>query len=486
LTAVVKRSSLLLSQQGHLAPLLRAIGPAFDIALIGRRFSAGKSRCAEIVVYVGGGKWYAHATVAGLRAVRADAPILLGIDEGDEAERDNPGVKGYLLEAHDWNATSLKFSDPNEKGKRSLEETGFGGAIVITFRKRPWPAVASRAFMPHMEPAGDYRVSDDGDGMGFRMLLGPSVHFCRMRCEEALRDKNELWAMRRTHEPDFVERLNRIVERAGATILRQRAFARSVLFIAELLGFDTKRVEERLTEGIASEEVESENATVIEAIEADPLFQLEEVGVEELRLSVQKRLRESREFIDLSRNRFAEVLKEMGFSKQRGPTWKRVERDGREFMALFPRLWQKEGVRGAHMERPQTPQTTLPAAESHNLGPGEAVLATQTILRELCDGPPPSMPCARTSFASARGSSSSGSWAIPLPTADHPLIEGMRNRPKGGSPSTGPPTRRRTAGIPDRSGPPSSCIATGTAITSATAAIPRGPSRRRPPSGSTS
>jgi hypothetical protein len=172
-----------------------------------------------------------------------------------------------------------------------------------------------------MEQSKRYQVSDDGDGDGYKRLLAPVAINLRDRCREALANKNDLWAMRRTHERDFVERLNRVTEKA--VILRQRSFARTILLIAELLGLDMAMVEQRLTGVIAEQEVESENATIIEAVESDPLFQLEEVGVEELRLSVQKFLRDRKEFVDVSRNRFAEALKEMDppFSKNRGPTW---------------------------------------------------------------------------------------------------------------------------------------------------------------------
>jgi hypothetical protein len=208
-----------------------------------------------------------------------------------------------------------------------------------------------------MEPSKRYQVSDDGDGEGFKRLLGPSRSWLESRCAKALVDKNELWALRRTHEPDFLERLNRVTGKS--TILRQRGFARAILLIAELLGLDA-----------------------------------EEVGVEELRLSIQKFLRDRKEFVDLTRNRFAEVLKEMDFSRERGPTWKRIDRDGRQFVAIFPGLWRKNkgdstgatGATGAtttHMEAGST-RTTLRTFAGAEIGPGEGVLAVQAILRELC------------------------------------------------------------------------------------------------------
>lgn len=388
----------LLAAQGHLADVLRAIGPAVHVIPKSGRFSAGKSRCGEILTYLGGGPWLASATVPALKSARKEGPVIVGIDEGDEAERDNPGVKAYLLASHDWDARYLKFSEPGEKGKRQLVEIPYGGPVIITFRKKPWEAVASRAYIMEMEPSKRHGVSDDGDGEGFRRLLGPVAIWLKERCREGLADTDGLWPMKRTHEADFLARLDRVTERA--VILRQRGFARSVLLIAEIIGLDMAMVEERLTGVIAEQEVESENATIIEAIESDPLFQLEEVGVEELRLSVQKFLRDRKEFVDLTRNRFAEVLKEMGFSREKGPTWKRIERDGREFMAIFPATWRKgvgvasgmrsaPGVRSTHMEKPQTPQTpqtTIDPAIAPVIGPGEAVLAMSTILREICDG----------------------------------------------------------------------------------------------------
>jgi hypothetical protein len=397
--------SPVLAAQGHLYPLLRVIGPAFHVIPVSGRFSAGKSRCGEILTYVGGGVWLASATVPGLKSARKDGPVIVGIDEGDEAERDNPGVKAYLLASHDWTARYLKFSEPGEKGKRELVEIPYGGPVVITFRKRPWPAVASRAHIMEMEPSKRFQVSDDGSGAGFKRLLGPARIWLRGKCEEALRDKNELWAMRRTHEPDFIARLNRVAE--NAPLLRQRDFARMVLFVAELLGLDMEKVEERLTKTIAEQEVESENATILEAIESDPLFQLEEVGVEELRLSVQKYLRDRKEFVDVTRNRFADVLKEMGFSREKGPTWKRIDRDGRQFVAIFPNLWRHEkgpargatgatGATATHMEAGSTRSTlqtfgdtssiAIPNDGTPVIGPGESPMVVLSIVRKLCAG----------------------------------------------------------------------------------------------------
>src|SRR2546427_560604 len=300
----------LLAAQGHLAPLLRAIGPAVHIVPKGGRISAGKTRCGEVVTYLGAGLWLASATGPALKSARKDGPPLLGLTEGDRAGADDPGGK------------------------------------------------------------------------------------------EALRDRNGLWAERRVHESDFIARLDRVTERA--VLLRQRDVARVILFIAELLGLDMGEVEKRVTGIIAEQEIESENAVILEAIESDPLFQLEEVGVEELRLSVQKFLRDRKEFVDLSRNRFAEVLKEMEFSREKGPTWKQVERDGRKVTMLFPGLWRRHrgevekarqarvdepaqgmggvgGVGPPHTEDAQTHQT--PGGNA--TGPGEAVAVMTDLLREL-------------------------------------------------------------------------------------------------------
>jgi hypothetical protein len=214
------------------------------------------------------------------------------------------------------------------------------------------------------------------------------------------------------HEPDFIARLNRVTARAR--VLRQRDVARVVLFIAELLKLDMAKVEERFTEVIAEQDVESENATIIEAIELDS-FYVEakrtggELEVEALRLRVQTSLRNAREFVDLSRNRFAAVLAEMGFSKAKGPTWKRIIRDGRKFMVIVPSLLpdaDAEGASGAsgasvlHMEKGQTGQTgqTLSQAADDasslpiEVGPGEAVVVLTGLLRELGGDRPPGAP----------------------------------------------------------------------------------------------
>jgi len=370
----------ILAAQGHLAPLLKAIVSAFHGIPVSGRYSAGKSRCGEMLTYLGGGEWFESASVAGLKRVRKDGSTVVGVDEGDQAERDNPGVKAYLLASHNWGARYLKYGDPNEKGKRELETLLYGGPVFITFTKKPWPAIASRAHIMEMEPSTRYGVSDDGDGEGFRRLLGPARIWLRKRCEEALHGKNELWAMRRTHEPDFVVRLNRVY--AGASILRQRGFARMVLFVAELLSLDMTIVEERLTQTIQDQEIESENATIIEAVELDE-FYVEamrtggELEVQALRLRVQATLRNAREFVDLSRNRFAAVLTEMGFSKAKGPTWKRVKREGRQFMVIIPGMLPKDGAQGATPATPATPPHMEEGSTGHTGSTGSTPIEGQ-------------------------------------------------------------------------------------------------------------
>ncbi len=394
---------LLLAAQGHLAPLLKAIGPAVHVIPVSGRFSAGKSRCAEVVTYLGGGRWLASATVPALKSARKSGPILLGIDEGDEAEKDQPGIKAYLLASHDWGAQYLKFSEPGEKGRRELVEIPHGGPVLVTFRKKPWEAVASRAYLVHMEPSKRASVSDDG--LAFRKLLGPAAIWLRIRCEEELRDKNALWAERRVHEHDFVARLDRVT--AQATVLRQRDVARVILFIAELLGLEMTKVEARLTRVIEQQELESENAVIVEAIESDPLFQEEEVGVENLRLSVQKFLRDRHESVDLTRNRFADVLKEMEFSREIGPTWKKVRRVDRLVTVILPGLWRKNRGTGvpekgrqvkvdeghSRSDTSDTSDTTpyggvshVSHVSDHVAGPGEAPSVVLEILRGLCEG----------------------------------------------------------------------------------------------------
>lgn len=334
---------VLLAAQGHLAPLLSSIGPAIHLIPENPGISAGKSRCAEALTFLGGGRWYASATIAYLKSAREKAPIVIGIDEGDEAEKDNPGIKPYLLACHAWNASYGKIGEPDAKGKREPRETAYGGPVFITFRKKPWPALASRAIILTMEPAKDARFSDDGRGEGFIRLLGPAAIWLRKRCEAAVHDRDGTWALIRTHESDFMAKLDRVSE--GSPLLRQRDNAACLLFIAELLGVDLeKEIRKKAVEEV---EYESENATIIEAVEADPTYQAAkgfkegeaaEVEVEALRLRIQKSLRDSHEYVDVSRNRFAAVLQEMRFSKDKGPTWKRVERRSRTYTVILPGL----------------------------------------------------------------------------------------------------------------------------------------------------
>ena len=338
---------ILLAAQGHLSKLLTAIGPAIHLIPENPGISAGKSRCAEALTFLGGGRWYASATIAYLKSARDEAPIVLGIDEGDEAEKDNPGIKAYLLACHDWHASFGKYGEPDVKGKRAPQEIAYGGPVFITFRKKPWPALASRAIVFQMKAARDARFSDDGHGEGFVRLLRPAAAWLRKRCEAAIADRDSTWALIRTGEPDFKAKLDRVSE--GSPLLRQRDNARNLLFIAELLGVDLeKEIRKKAVEEV---ELESENATIIEAIEADLLYQEAkatgfELEVESLRLRIQKTLRDSREFIDLSRNRFAAVLEEMGYSKAKGPTWKKITREGRKFMVIFPGLLPTPPAKG--------------------------------------------------------------------------------------------------------------------------------------------
>ena len=333
---------VLLSAQGHLAPLLRAIGPAIHAIPVAPRFSAGKTRTAHALTILADGRWTDSATVPYLKSARKDGPRVLGIDEGDEAEKDAPGVKAYLLISHNWDAVYGKFSDPNEEGHRELEDIRYGGPVFLTFRKRPWPALESRSVLFEIEPSHRTSVSDDGAGDGLRSLLLAPMLWLRFRCAEGSQEWDSMRALARIHEPSFLLVLDRVTK--GLPILRQRDKARTLLFIAERIGIDlTAEIEAALRE----EEVESENATVIEAIERDPVFLAArekgpeaEVGVEELRLRVQKDLRDHREPKTLTRNGFAAVLGEMEFSKHEGPTWKDGKGRGRPAV-IFPGLWVK-------------------------------------------------------------------------------------------------------------------------------------------------
>lgn len=336
---------VLLAAQGHLAPILRAMGSAIHGIPVNARYSAGKTRCAHALTILGGGQWVDSATIPYLKSVRKDAPVVVGLDEGDEAERDNPGIKAYLLISHSWDAVYGKFTDPNAKGRRELEEIRYGGPVFVTFRKKPWPALQSRAIVFDIEPSTRSSVSDDGAGDALRrLLLAPSL-WLKRKCEEGLERWDADRALVRIKDPAFLKTLDRVTR--GLPVLRQRDKARSLLFMGERIGIDlATEIEAALRE----EEVESENATVIEAIERDPEFQAAresggavEVAVEPLRLRVQRDLRENREPCDLNRNRFGAVLKEMGFSRQKGPTWKLGKgRDRRT--VILPGLWDAQGL----------------------------------------------------------------------------------------------------------------------------------------------
>ena len=330
---------ILLSVQGQLAPLLKAIGPAIHGVFKGPKWASGKSRAARAFTLLGGGNWLDAATPAFIKSARKDGPCILGIDEGDEAERENPGLKGILLESHNWDARYGKFSDPDSKGKRAPEAIPFGGPIFITFRSKPWPAVASRGILFDMERSKNPKVSDNGAVM--EKFLAPCVVWVRERCIAALRDKNELWAQLRIAEPDFLERLDR-VSKSGPS-LRSRDKARSLLLIAELLGIDLER---EIAATIQEEEDESENESIIEAVLSDPaIIEGREIPSEELRLNLQKRLKDAREPINLTRNRLAAVLAEIGWVKD-SDMWKRTRYEGRITTVLFPAVYKT-----AHPER---------------------------------------------------------------------------------------------------------------------------------------
>jgi len=329
----------LLSAQGHLAPLLRAIGPAIHGVFQGPKWASGKSRAAKAFTLLGGGNWLDAATPAFIKSARKSESRILGIDEGDEAEKENPGLKAILLESHNWDAQYGKFSDPDSKGKRGPEIVAFGGPIFITFRAKPWPAVASRGILFDMERSKNPKVSDNGAVM--EKFLAPCIVWLRERCIAALRDKNELWAQLRIAEPDFLQRLDR-VSKSGPS-LRSRDKARSLLLIAELLGID---LEGEIAATIQEEEDESENESIIEAILADPAFiEGREIPFEELRLNLQQKLKDAREPLNLSRNRLASVLREIGFVKD-SDMWKKARYQGRIIQILYPAIWK-----AAHPER---------------------------------------------------------------------------------------------------------------------------------------
>ena len=331
----------LLACQSRLAPQLRTVCDAYHVICESPKISVGKTRAAKALTYMADGKFYESATIAALKGVRIKGPTTIGIDEADEAQRSDPELRPYLLTSYAWDANYVKYSDDP---KRVLVSLPYGGPVILTFRTKPWSSIESRSHRMVMEQASSYNVADDGDGQGYRKLLGPSRIWLQSKCEAALAEKDAMWAARRTHEPDFVARLNRIS--AKAMILRQRGFAKSILLIAELMELDMDEVEKELTQIIDVQEFESENAVIIDAIRADldfaeSLATHAEVPVEELRFRVQKYLHDRAESLWLSRNRFAAALEEMGFSKKAG-SWRRSRVRGQDTMVLDPAMWEAE------------------------------------------------------------------------------------------------------------------------------------------------
>jgi hypothetical protein len=166
--------AILLSAQSHLASLLKSIGPAIHGIPEHPEISAGKSRCAKAYTILGSGVWFGSATIPRLRSARQKAPVLIGVDEGDEAQRNDPGIESYLLGCHDWDVTHGKMT-PDSKGVWSPDDIRFGGPLWVTFRRKPWPALLSRGIVFEMKPSTDPRFSDDGAGDGLARLLRPSA-----------------------------------------------------------------------------------------------------------------------------------------------------------------------------------------------------------------------------------------------------------------------------------------------------------------------
>lgn len=322
---------ILLSSQGHLAPVLRAVGPAIHAVFLGPKWGSGKSRAAEAFTLLGDGKWLHAATVAYMKSARAEGRCILGIDEGDEAESESPGVKAFLLESHDWDATYGKFSEPTKENGRTPEEIAFGGPVFITFRSKPWPAVASRAVLFDMERSKKKSVSDKGDVM--ESVLAPCRVWLRERCAAALRDKNELWAKLEIDKAEFLERLDRVSK--DTPTLRSRDKARSLLLIADLLGID---LEKEIRATVQEDEDESENAVLIEAILSDPaVVNGAPIQFEELRLNVKKRLGDANDRTPVTRNRFASALVDLGLVKD-SEMWRRGKNPegSRTVVMLYP------------------------------------------------------------------------------------------------------------------------------------------------------
>jgi hypothetical protein len=178
-----------------------------------------------------------------------------------------------------------------------------------------------------------------------------------------LKGRDGTWALLRTHQPDFKAKLDRISK--DSRLLRQRDNARCLLFIAEMLGVDLE--EEIRKKAIEEPEFESENATIIEAIEADPIYQQAkvdngEVVVDELRLRIERQLHDARELFRLSREHFNAVLEEMGYSKKKGPTWRRSRKNGRDNVVILPGLLS--------LREPATAHTSTTATEMRDGGSG--------------------------------------------------------------------------------------------------------------------
>lgn len=344
--SVNQRILPLLAAQSHFAPILKEACYAVHVIPISPKFSSGKSRCAEGVTILGGGEWFDSATVAGLKLVRDKGPTFIGIDEGDEAERDQPGIKAYLLGAFRWDARNLKAEKNEKTGKFEAIMPAFGGPVAVTFRKEPWSMLKSRAHVVEMELSRNIDLSDYGAIM--KSVLGPAAGWLRLKAESALAEKDPLWAKRRIGEKDFRDRLTRMTE--AGTVPRQRDVARSVLLLAELIGLDLDSVEKEWAAIVASTDFESENANIIEAIEADPFYARaigtgDVVPTEPLRLRVEKELHSAREYVDVSRRRFNAVLKEMGY-KERTAMWRRDQTSGRDVMVIVPSLLHKPGLGG--------------------------------------------------------------------------------------------------------------------------------------------
>jgi len=363
----------LLAAQGHLAPVLRAVGPAIHAVFLCPKWGSGKSRAAEAFTILGKGKWLAAATVAYMKSARANGPCILGIDEGDEAEKESPGVKAYLLTSADWDATYGKFSEPTKESGRTPEEIPFGGPVFITFRAKPWPQVASRAVLFDMERSKKASVSDKGAVM--ESFLAPCRVWLRERCASALRDKDELWAKLEIGKPEFLARLDRVSK--DTPTFRSRDKARSLLLIADLLGID---FEKEIRATVQEDEDVSESAVLIEAILSDSSVQDGvPVPFEELRLNVQKKLKDARDPTSVSQPKFTAALTELEWVKD-SLMWNRAPHNGKRTTMLYPAVFKK-----AHPEYfDNTGSTAFEFELSGERPDGLALPAIHDILRELC------------------------------------------------------------------------------------------------------